>query len=259
MAHETGDAVLVEGWRIADDIDNARRLGAARGVDMPRTPRPTARRGSSGLPREVPGRASWSRRHWRSAALFWCAGSPRPAARAAARTASGCRPAPLGGHPRGNAVHRPRSWSRRASWGTAATGDTSMGDEGPAPARTADHALVGLWLDERGASAHSPAPAADARISSVGAAVAGRAALLAALVFRARLVLLACGRRALDSTAPSPNLKLFQRLDPVPRRLRALAQAGVLPGQRLDRSLLRRDLRLASATDSDSVGIVEFG
>ena len=34
-------------------------------------------------------------------------------------------------------------------------------------------------------------------------------------------------------------LKLdFERLDPVPRRLRALAQAGVLPGQRLDRSLL---------------------
>ena len=77
----------------------------------------------------------------------------------------------------------------------------------------------------------------------LGAAVAGRAALLAALVFRARLVLLlalaAVERPRQHRPGRTKPLKLdFQRLDPVPRRLRALAQAGVLPGQRLDRSLL---------------------
>ena len=134
---------------------------------------------------------------------------------------------------------------------------------GPAPARTADHALVGLDLDlDEGGFLGAvrriglTAPSADARIrrrvvlfgaliepGPLGAAVAGRAALLAALAFGARLVLLlalaAVERPRQHRPGRTKPLKLdFQRLDPVPRRLRALAQAGVLPGQRLDRSLL---------------------
>ena len=106
---------------------------------------------------------------WRSAALFWCAGSPRQRLeqRHEPLQAVGQRPRrdrqPLGGHPRGNAVHAeagtvleqeaPRSWSRRASWGTAAAPGAptlpwaTTRTPGPAPARTADHALVGLDLD----------------------------------------------------------------------------------------------------------------
>ena len=134
---------------------------------------------------------------------------------------------------------------------------------GPAPARTADHTLVGLDLDlDEGGFPGAvrriglPAPSADARIrrrvvlfgallepGPLGAAMAGRAALLAALAFRARLVLLfalaAVERPRQHSSGRAKPLKLdFQRLDPVPRRLRALAQPGVLPGQRLDRGLL---------------------
>ena len=127
----------------------------------------------------------------------------------------------------------------------------------------ADHPLVGLDLDlDEGGFLGAvrriglPAPSADARIrrrvvlfgsllepGPPGAAVAGRAVLLAALTLRARFVLLlalaAVERSRQHRSGRAKPLKLgFQRLDPVPRRLRALAQAGVLPGQRLDRSLL---------------------
>ena len=119
-------------------------------------PQPGAARAR--LPREVPGRASWSRRHGAAPPCSGAQGSPRPAARAAARTASGCRPA---SPPRPSALGRtstrqrgarggsrhsaptgsvPRSWSRRASWGTAAApgaGDTYHGrdahSQDPAP------------------------------------------------------------------------------------------------------------------------------
>ena len=188
---------------------------------------------------------------------------------------------PLGGHPRGNAVHGAEAGTVLEQEACPEAGPVERPGEqprhrgrrhfhgrrralaGPAPARTADHALVGLDLDlDEGGFLGAvrriglPAPAADARIrrrvvlfgaliepGPLGAAVAGRAALLAALVFRARLVLLlalaAVERPRQHRPGRTKPLKLdFQRLDPVPRRLRALAQAGVLPGQRLDRSLL---------------------
>ena len=188
---------------------------------------------------------------------------------------------PLGGHPRGNTVHGAEAGTVLEQEACPEAGPVERPGEqqrhrgrrhfhgrrralaGPAPARTADHALVGLDLDlDEGGFLGAvrriglPAPAADARIrrrvvlfgaliepGPLGAAVAGRAALLAALVFRARLVLLlalaAVERPRQHRPGRTKPLKLdFQRLDPVPRRLRALAQAGVLPGQRLDRSLL---------------------
>ena len=184
-------------------------------------------------------------------------------------------------HPRGNAVHGAEAGTVLEQEACPEAGPVERPGEqprhrggrhfhgrrralaGPAPARTADHALVGLDLDlDEGGFLGAvrriglPAPAADARIrrrvvlfgaliepGPLGAAVAGRAALLAALVFRARLVLLlalaAVERPRQHRPGRTKPLKLdFQRLDPVPRRLRALAQAGVLPGQRLDRSLL---------------------
>ena len=133
---------------------------------------------------------------------------------------------------------------------------------GPAPARTADHALVGLDLDlDEGGFLGAvrriglPAPSADARIGRrvvlfgalleagpPGAAVAGRAVLLAAWAPGARLLLLlalaAVERpRQHGPGRAKPREIGFQRLDPVARRLRALAQPGVLTGQGPDRGL----------------------
>ena len=188
---------------------------------------------------------------------------------------------PLAGHPRGNPVHgaqagialeqearpeagpvkrpgeQPRHRGRRDFHGRR------RARAGPAPARTADHPLVGLDLDlDEGGFLGAvrriglPAPSADARIrrrvvlfgtlrepGPLGAAVAGRAALLAALARRARFVLLlalaAVERFRQHCSGRAKPLQLgFQRLDPVPRCLRALAQPGVLPGQGLDRGLL---------------------
>ena len=134
---------------------------------------------------------------------------------------------------------------------------------GPAPARTADHTLVGLDvdLDERGdigadrriglaaTGAHTrllrrvdlllallePGPS--------GTAMAWGAALLAARASGARRLLLLAlsAEQRLRQHRPGrakPGKLRFQRLDPIPRRLRALAQPGVLPGQRFDRGLL---------------------
>ena len=133
----------------------------------------------------------------------------------------------------------------------------------PAQTRAADHALVGLDLDlDEGGLLGAvrriglPALCADACIRGrvelfgvlleprpLGAAVAGRATLLAALAFRARLVLLfaLAPEQLLRQHGPGraePRKLGFQRLDPVPRRLRGLAQPGVLPGQGLERRLL---------------------
>ena len=101
----------------------------------------------------------------------------------------------------------------------------------PAPARTADHTLVGLDLDlDEGGFLGAvrriglPAASADGRIGRrvelfgaliepgpLGAAVAGRAALLAALAFRARLcpAVRSCGRKA-PSTAPPRSREASQ-------------------------------------------------
>ena len=135
---------------------------------------------------------------------------------------------PLAGEPRGNASHgaeagtvleqeaRPeagpieRSGEQPGHRGRRHFHGRGRALAGPAPARTADHAFVGLDLDLDeggflGAVRHIGLPAlcADAgigrRVVLFGAllepgprraAVAGRAALLAALAFRARLVLL---------------------------------------------------------------------
>jgi len=76
-----------------------------------------------------------------------------------------------------------------------------------------------------------------------GAAMAGRAVLLAALALRTRLVLLL----ALATVEPlrqhrpgraQPGKLGLQRPDPAPRTLRLPVQTGVLPGQRPDRRLL---------------------
>ena len=171
---------------------------------------------------------------WRSAALFWCEGSPRPAARAAARTASGCRPASparpsaLGRTSTRNAVHGAeagtvRLCSRRASWGTAAAPRRHFHGRrpaGPAPGRTADHeALIVSTIRPHRPQTHASGGGlcSSVRSSSPGrSAVAGRAALLAARLRSERGLLL---ESALDSTAPVAlkPLKLdFQRLDPVP-------------------------------------------
>ena len=148
---------------------------------------------------------------------------------------------------------------------------------GPAPARSADHALVGLDLDLDEAGFLGAvrriglsAPCADARIGRrvalfgallepgpLGTAMAGRAALLAARTPRARrLLLLALApverlRQQRPGRAKPRKLGL-QRLDSVPRRLRTLAQPGVLPGKGLDRRLLasrspQRPARLCAA------------
>ena len=134
---------------------------------------------------------------------------------------------------------------------------------GPAPARAADHALVGLDLDlDEGRFLDAvrrvglPALGARARLrrrgvdfgallesGPLGAAVAGRAALLAALALRARLVLLlALAAEQLPRQhgpgRTQPGKLGFQRLDPAPRSLDGFAQPGILPGQRLDRGLL---------------------
>ena len=185
-------------------------------------------------------RSSWTRQPvssaWRSAALFWCARIAWARARTAARSASDYRPAsrarPSGPGwrttrqrargARGGSRHSartksaPRSWSRRAFWGTAAAPGRRhfhgrrRALAGPAPARTADHALVGLDLDlDEGGFLGAvrriglPAPSADAHIGRrvvlfgalieagpLGAAVAGRAVLLAAWAPGARLLLL---------------------------------------------------------------------
>ena len=229
-------------------------------------------------------RSSWTRQlvssAWRSAALFWCA---RIASASGSNSGtnrfrlSAQRPRrdrqPLGGHPRGNAVHGAEAGTVLEQEACPEAGPVERPGEqprhrgrrhfhgrrralaGPAPARTADHALVGLDLDlDEGGFLGAvrrielPAPAADARIrrrvvlfgaliepGPLGAAVAGRAALLAALVFRARLVLLlalaAVERPRQHRPGRTKPLKLdFQRLDPVPRRLRALAQGGRSPG-----------------------------
>ncbi len=133
----------------------------------------------------------------------------------------------------------------------------------PAPAGTDDPACVGsdLALDDGGflgtvwrigLSATRAHPRILRRVElfhallepgPLGAAMAGGAGLLAARAFRARpLLLLALspeqrlGQHRAGRTKPG-KLR-FQRLDPTPRRLRGLAQPGVLPGQGLDRSLL---------------------
>ena len=161
-----------------------------------------------------------------------CSGAQRLEQRHEPLQAVGQRPRrdrqPLGGHPRGNAVHGAEAGTVLEQEACPEAGPVERPGEqprhrgrrhfhgrrralaGPAPARTADHALVGLDLDlDEGGFLGAvrriglPAPAADARIrrrvvlfgaliepGPLGAAVAGRAALLAALVFRARLVLL---------------------------------------------------------------------
>ena len=164
-------------------------------------------------------------------------------------------------HPHGDPVERvveqPRHRRRRDLYrrGRALAG--------PAQTRAADHALVGLDLDlDEGRFLGAvgrvglPAAGADARIrrrlvhfgallepGPLGAAVAGRAALLAALALRARLVLLlALAAEQLPREhgpgRTQPGKLGFQRRAPAPRPLDGLAQPGVLPGQRLDRGLL---------------------
>ena len=188
---------------------------------------------------------------------------------------------PLAGHPRGNAVHGAQAGIALEQEARPEAGPVKRSAEqarhrrrrhfhgrrralaGSAPARTADHPLVGLDLDlDEGGFLGAvrriglPAPSADARIrrrvvlfgtlrepGPLGAAVAARAALLTALALRARFVLLlalaAVERFRQHCSGRAKPLQLgFQRLDPVPRCLRALAQPGVLPGQGLDRSLL---------------------
>ena len=147
---------------------------------------------------------------------------------------------------------------------------------GPAPARTADHALVGLYLDlDEGGFLGAVrrigllAPSADARILRrielfaallepwpLSAAVAGRAVLLAAWAPGTRLLLLlalaAVERpRQHGPGRAKPREVGFQRLDPVARPLRALAQPGVITGQGLDRGLLTP----RSAQDPAQLGI----
>ena len=134
---------------------------------------------------------------------------------------------------------------------------------GPAPARTADDALVGLDLDlDEGGFLGAvrrvglPAPCAHARIGRrvvlfgallepgpLGAAVAGRAALLAALALRARFVLLLAlaPEQLLRQHGPrrAQLRKLgLQRLEPAARTLHGLAQPGVLLTQHVVRRLL---------------------
>ena len=163
----------------------------------------------------------------------------------------------------------PRSWCRRAFSGTAAAPGRGhflrrrRAVAGPAPARTADHALVGLDLDLDecrliGAVGDIglPATGTDACVlgrgeglgalietGPLGASVAGGAALPAALASGARgLLLLALAAeqrlRQHGLGRAKPRKLRLQRLDPVPRRLCALAQPGVLSGQGLDRGLL---------------------
>ena len=134
---------------------------------------------------------------------------------------------------------------------------------GATKARPADHALVGLDLDlDEGGFLGAvgcislTAPCADAlfrrrgdlfgallKPGPLGAAVAGRAGLLAALAPCARLLLLL----ALAPVEPLRHHgparaqlgKLgFQRFDPTPRSLRGPVQTGVLLAQPLDHGLL---------------------
>ena len=173
---------------------------------------------------------------------------------------------PLAGEPRGDAVHGAETGTVLEQEARPEAGPVGRCGEqarhrrrrhfhgrrravaGPAPARSADHALVGLDLDLDEAGFLGavrrialPAPCAHARIGRrvvlfgallepgpLGAAVAGRAALLAALALRARFVLLLAlapverFRQHRPGCAKPRKLGL-QRLDPVPRRLRALA------------------------------------
>ena len=210
---------------------------------------------------------------------------------------------PLCGHPRVHAVHRggsrhsartgnrSRSWSRRASWGTASASGaptlpwvTSSHSQCPAPARTADHALVGLDLDldvgpiPRRCSAHRAArtglrrthPAAGcahrcahrARALGCGRGRTRRFILKPQLALRARLVgmlaLAAVERPRQHRPGRTKPLKLdLKRLDALPRRPFApwLGRAFWRDSD-LIVAIWRRDLRRtlrssASATDSD--------
>ena len=151
---------------------------------------------------------------------------------------------PLGGHPRGNAVHGAEAGTVLEQEACPEAGPVERPGEqprhrgrrhfhgrrralaGPAPARTADHALVGLDLDlDEGGFLGAvrrielPAPAADARIRRrvvlrcahrARAAGCGRGRarrVLAALVFRARLVRCSLLRRRAPSTAPPHRTK----------------------------------------------------
>ena len=186
----------------------------------------------------------------------------------------------LAGEPRGNAVHGAEAGTVLEQKARPEAGPVERSGEqprhrgrrdfhgrrralaGPAPARTADHALVGLDLDlDEGGFLGAvrriglPAPSADAHIGRrvvlfgalieagpLGAAVAGRAVLLAAWAPGARLLLLlalaAVERpRQHGPGRAKPREIGFQRLDPVARHLRALAQPGVLTGQGPDRGL----------------------
>ena len=187
----------------------------------------------------------------------------------------------LAGEPRGNAVHGAEAGTVLEQKARPEAGPVERSGEqprhrgrrdfhgrrralaGPAPARTADHALVGLDLDlDEGGFLGAvrriglPAPSADAHIGRrvvlfgalieagpLGAAVAGRAVLLAAWAPGARLLLLlalaAVERpRQHGPGRAKPREIGFQRLDPVARRLRALAQPGILLVQPADRGLL---------------------
>ena len=133
----------------------------------------------------------------------------------------------------------------------------------PAPPRAADHTLVGpdLDLDEGGllGAGRRVAPPATGTRTRIGrrillfgaffepgplaAAMAGRAALLAAPTPGARrLLLLALATEQRLRQRRPGRVKLrelrFQRLEAVPRCLRGPAQTGVLPGQFVDRDLL---------------------
>ena len=213
---------------------------------------------------------------WRRTAVFWCARIAscsvwNSAAKRLRLLASGSRRdrQSVAGEPRGDAAHGPeagavfeqearpeadavgrpgeqprhrgRRYFHRRGWARAA----------PTPARTADHALVGLDvdLDEGGflgavRRIGLPAVCADACIrrrvdlfaallepGPPGAAVAGRAGLLAARAFRARLVLLLALAPVKPVRQHRPGRaqlrKLgFQRLDPAPRYLHGFAQPG---------------------------------
>ena len=159
--------------------------------------------------------------------------------------------------PVGRVAEQPRYWRRRYF------DRRRRAAASPAPARTADHTLVGLDvdLDERGDIGADrriglAATGAHARFlrqvdlllalldpGPPGTAMAGGAALLAARASGARrlLLLALAAEQHLRQHRPGrakPGKLRFQRLDPVPRRLHALAQPGVLPGQRFDRGLL---------------------
>ena len=71
----------------------------------------------------------------------------------------------------------------------------------------------------------------------LGILIQGRIRNRGLSTMRGRFFSRSCGVQHRPGRAKPGKLR-FQRLDPIPRRLRALAQPGVLPGQRFDRGLL---------------------